>query len=70
MSPGARYVLRAVLVGVGALLASLAQATYGSDLELGEVIFAASSGFAAALAYAGLGAASRSVEPSVGRQGT
>lgn len=61
----ARFALRCVLVGVGALLASLAQAAYGSDLELGEILFALSSAFAAGLAYAGIGHQSKSVEPSI-----
>lgn len=67
-SPTSRFVLRTVLVGIGGLLSSLAQATYGSDLELGEVIFAVSSGFALSLAYAGLGGVSKSVEPNVGNK--
>ena len=64
----ARFALRASLVGIGALLSSLAASTYGSDLELGEVILAISSGFGAALAYAGLGGASKSVEPNIGHK--
>lgn len=62
-----RFALRACLVGVGALLSSLAQATYGSDLQLGEILFALSSGFAAGLAYAGLGHQVAAVEPSIGK---
>jgi hypothetical protein len=65
---GARFALRATLVGVGALLSSLAASTYGSDLQLGEVILALSSGFGAGLAYAGIGGVSKSVEPNVGNK--
>lgn len=64
----ARFALRAVLVGIGGTLASLAQATYGSDLELGEVIFAISSGWGVALTYAGIGAVSKSVEPGINKK--
>lgn len=67
-SPNSRFALRSILVGIGAFLSSLAASTYGSDLQLGEVIFGLSSGFAAALAYAGLGGASKSVEPNVGNK--
>lgn len=65
MSVQRRFAVRCTLVGVGALLSSLAQATYGSDLTLGECLFALSSGFAAALAYAGIGHQSSTVEPSI-----
>lgn len=64
----ARFALRATLVGVGALLSSLAASTYGSDLQLGEIILALSSGFGAALAYAGLGGVSKAVEPNIGNK--
>ncbi len=67
-SAQSRFALRCTLVGIGALLSSLAASTYGSDLQMGEAIFALSSGFAAALAYAGLGGASKSVEPSIGNK--
>ena len=60
-----RFALRATLVGIGACLSSLAASTYGSDLNLGELILAFSSGFAASLAYAGIGHQSTSVEPSI-----
>jgi hypothetical protein len=63
-----RFALRCTLVGTGALLSSLAASTYGSDLELGEVILALSSGFGAGLGYAGLGGALKSVEPNIGRK--
>lgn len=63
----ARFALRATLVGIGALLSSLAASTYGSDLELGELILALSSGFGGGLGYAGLGGLSKSVEPNIGR---
>lgn len=64
----ARFALRSALVGVGALLSSLAASTYGSGLDLGEVFLALSTGFAAALAYAGIGSVSKSVEPNIGRK--
>jgi hypothetical protein len=67
-SPASRFALRASLVGVGALLSSLAASTYGSDLQLGEIILAVSSGFGAGLAYAGLGGASKAIEPNVGNK--
>jgi hypothetical protein len=61
-----RFALRCTLVGVGALLSSLAASTYGSNLQLGEVILALSSGFGAGLGYAGLGGISKAVEPNIG----
>ena len=63
-----RYVLRSTLVGVGMGLSSLASSMVGSDLQAGEVVLAASIGFGGALAYAGIGAASKSVEPSIGNR--
>jgi hypothetical protein len=60
-----RFALRCTLVGVGAMLSSLAASTYGSDVNLGEVILALSSGFGAALAYAGIGHQSKAVEPNI-----
>lgn len=63
-----RYALRACLVGIGAMLSSLAASAYGSDLDTGEVILALSSGFGGGLAYAGLGGISKAVEPSIGRK--
>lgn len=64
----ARYALRCTLVGVSALLSSLAASTLGSNLDLGEFIFALASGFSGALAYAGIGAAVPAVEPSIGNK--
>ena len=55
MSAQKAVVIKCALIGVGIFLSSLAQATLGSDLDLGEVIFAVSTGFAGALAYAGIG---------------
>ena len=46
--------IKCVLIGTGAFLSSLAQATLGSDLDIGEIIFALSSGFAVGLGYAGI----------------
>lgn len=64
----ARYALRSSLVGVAAFLASLSASMVGSSLTWGEVVLALSTGFTGGLAYAGIGAASKSVEPSIGRQ--
>ncbi len=63
-----RYALRSVLVGVGGFLSSLAASAYGTSLELGEVILALSTGWGLGLTYAGIGALSKSVEPSIGRK--
>lgn len=62
-----RFALRATLVGVGSLFSSLAASTYGSDLQLGELFLAISSGFGGGLAYAGLGKVSAAVEPNIGK---
>jgi hypothetical protein len=56
----ARYVLRAVLVGIAAAIPLLA--TSGSWREI--VV----AGVGAALAYAGIGAVTPIVEPSIGRK--
>ena len=64
----ARYVLRCFLFGVSALLVSLQASSAGSDLESGEIVQALIAGGIAALAYAGIGAASSSVEPSIGNK--
>ena len=64
----ARFALRSALVGVGALLSSLASSSVGSDLTMGEVLLALSLGWAGGLSYAGLGAALKSVEPSIGNK--
>ena len=61
----ARYALRCVLFGVSALLVSLQASSAGSDLTRGEVIQALITAGIAALSYAGIGAASASVEPSI-----
>jgi len=63
----ARYVLRCVLFGVSAFLVSVQASATGSDLTWDEVLYAAIAGGIAALAYAGIGAASSSVEPSIGK---
>ena len=64
----ARYVLRCVLFGVSALLVSLQASSAGSDLESGEIVQALIAGGIAALAYAGIGAASPAVEPNIGNK--
>lgn len=66
MSPTARYVLRCVLFGVSAILVSLQASAAGSDLQSSEVVQALIAGGIAALAYAGIGAASANVEPHIG----
>ena len=63
---GARYALRCVLFGVSAVLVSLQASAAGSDLQRGEVLQALIAGGIAALAYAGIGAASPAVEPNIG----
>lgn len=67
-SPESRYVLRSSLVGVSTFLGSLSASMIGSDLTWGEVVLAVSTGMSGALAYAGIGAAFKSVEPSVGNK--
>lgn len=67
-SKESRYVLRSALVGVAAFLASLSASMVGSDLTGGEVVLALSTGFSGGLAYAGIGAAFKSVEPSIGNK--
>ena len=69
MSNTARYVFRCVLFGVSAVLVSLQASSAGSDLQSGEVVQALIAGGIAALAYAGIGAASSNVEPNVGNRG-
>ena len=63
----ARYVLRCTLFGVAAFLVSVQASATGSSLTWDEVLYAAIAGGIAALAYAGIGAASSSVEPSIGK---
>jgi hypothetical protein len=58
MTPQKAVAIKCFLIGTGAFLSSLAQATLGSDLDVGEVIFALSSGFAVALGYAGISVSS------------
>lgn len=62
----ARYVLRCLLFGVSAVLVSLQASSAGSDLQSSEIVQALIAGGIAALAYAGIGAASPAVEPSIG----
>jgi len=64
----ARYVLRCLLYGVGAFLASLQASTLGSDLTSSEFWAAVIAGGIASLAYAGIGAAVPAVEPSIGNK--
>lgn len=64
----ARYVLRATLVGVAALVVSLQASATGSDLEPSEWRNAVFAGILAALAYAGIGAAVPAVEPNIGNR--
>jgi len=64
----ARYLLRTVLFGVSAFVVSLQASSTGSDLETSEWRDAILAGVLAALAYAGIGAASTAVEPSIGNK--
>ena len=61
----ARYALRCTLFGVSACLVSLQASSAGSDLTQGELVQALIAGALAGLSYAGIGAASSSVEPSI-----
>lgn len=61
----ARYALRCTLFGIASLLVSLQASSAGSDLTQGEVVQAVIAGALAALSYAGIGAASSSVEPNI-----
>ena len=67
-SPTSRYVLRCVLFGVSAFLVSLQASASGSDLQSSEAVLALIAGGIAALTYAGIGAASSAVEPSIGNK--
>lgn len=67
-TPTARYVLRCFLFGVSAFLVSLQASGLGSELHWGEVLNAAIAGGITGLAYAGIGAASSSVEPNIGNK--
>jgi hypothetical protein len=61
-----RYILRAVLVGVLAALAVLKTALGDENLSWSEIVEVFYLGIAAGAAYAGIGAAVPSVEPSIG----
>lgn len=63
-----RYALRCFLVGFAAFLSALQASNFGSDLHWDELIQALISGGIAALVYAGIGAASGAVEPSIGNK--
>ncbi len=63
-SATARYVLRCVLVGLAGFLAALQ--AHGSPVTWTAVYESAVAGGILALAYAGIGAASSSVEPNIG----
>ena len=67
-TPTARYVLRCFLFGVSAFLVSLQASALGSGLENNEIVNALIAGGIAGLAYAGIGAASSSVEPNIGNK--
>ena len=64
----ARYVLRCVVAGVIALLASLQASSFGSSLTLDEVFAALIAGLSGGLAYAGIGWVAKPVEPSIGNK--
>ena len=63
-----RFALRASLVGLASFASSLSASMVGSSLTWGEVVLAVSTGLAGLLAYAGIGAQSKSVEPSIGNK--
>jgi hypothetical protein len=65
MSATARYVFRVCLFGVSAAASSLLTAMPGLSIDDG--ITAALLGLLGALGYAGIGAASQNVEPTIGR---
>ena len=62
----ARFALRCVLVGVLAGLAVLKTALGDGDLSASEMVEVAYLSLGAGAAYAGIGAAVPSVEPSIG----
>lgn len=66
--PTTRYILRCSLIAVAAIISSLVASTVGSGLTLNEVFVALGSGFTAGMSYAGIGAASKNVEPHVGNK--
>lgn len=61
----ARFALRAFLVGVAGFLTALQ--AHGSPLTWTSLYESAIAGAIVGLGYAGIGAASKSVEPSIGR---
>lgn len=63
-----RYVVRSSLFGVSAFLVSLQASALGSSITSDEVVNAGLAGGIAALAYAGIGAVSKNVEPNIGRK--
>lgn len=65
-SPGARYALRCVLVGIAFLVGSLTGNLPGIDGN--ELIEGLLAGAGASLAYAGLGALSPVIEPNIGNK--
>lgn len=67
MSPTAVYVIRTLLTGVSAAASSLLTALPG--LTSDDIIGAILLGVVFALAYAGIGVASATVEPGVGKRG-
>jgi hypothetical protein len=64
----ARYALRCFLYGVAGFCVSIQASSTGSDLEPTEWRNAVIAGVLAALGYAGVGAASTVVEPSIGNK--
>lgn len=67
MTPTKTYVVRILVVSVLAGLASL-RASIGDGIDSGEWVDLVTSMVAAGAAYAGIGAASKTVEPEVGRK--
>jgi hypothetical protein len=61
------YALRILVVAILAALASL-KASIGDGLDAGETVDVVYAFVGAGAAYAGLGAASKTIEPTVGRK--
>lgn len=67
-TPGARYVLRAIVAAVLAGLGALATALTDGDIGSAEYVSVASAVFGAFAVYLGVGASTPAVEPFVGNQ--
>lgn len=61
-----RAIIRGVLAAIGTLIASLAQATFGSDLTLNEVLVAFGSAYGVGQGLFAAEYFSKSVNPTLG----